>query len=100
MSDNISELPADQRGNGGADDNLTINTRLSQCCYVFVCMNLPLLGYLASAHPTIYYIATKEDSWIENLTAVGFLLSCIALFAAALAERRLFPDGHIFPAAQ
>lgn len=90
MSDNISDLPTDQRGNGSADDNPTINTRLSQCCYIFVCVNLLLLGYIAVAHPAIYYIVAKEDSWIENLTAVGFLLSGIALFAAALAERRLF----------
>lgn len=57
----------------------------------FVCISILLFGYLASAHPDVYYLATNEDSWLENFTAVAFLLAGGMLFAAALAARRAFP---------
>lgn len=95
MSDNISELPADRRANAGADGNPTIATRLSQWCYIFVCLNILLLSYFVVAHSDIYYsvinIQFREDKFIENLTAVAFLLTGGMLFAAALAARRPFP---------
>lgn len=94
MTGNISELPADQRENAGADANPTIATRLSQCCYAFVCVNILLLSYIVVAHSDVYYsvitIQFREDKFVENLTAVAFLLSGIALTAAALAGRRSF----------
>lgn len=91
MADNLSEFPADQRESAGARCNPTINARLSQICYGFVCISMLLFGYLAAAHPDIYYLATKEDNWLENFTAVAFLLAGGMLFAAALTARRLFP---------
>jgi len=90
MADNLSELPTDQRKNACLYDGSAINARLSQICYVFVCISMLLFGYLASAHPDIYYLATKEDNWLENFTAVAFLMAGGMLFAAALVARRLF----------
>ena len=94
MTDNISELPTDRRDNTGANSNATINTWLSQCCYIFVCVNILLLSYIVVAHSDIYYsvitIQFREDKFVENFTAVAFLLSGIALIAAALAGRRSF----------
>lgn len=91
MADNLSELPTYQRKNACLYDGSAINARLSQICYVFVCISILLFGYLASAHPDVYHLATKEDSWLENFTAVAFLLAGGMLFAAALAARRFFP---------
>lgn len=94
MSDNISELPADQRENAGADDNSTIATRLSQWCYIFVCVNILLLSSIVVVRPDIYYsivtIQLREDKFVENFTAAAFLLSGIILIAAALSGRRYF----------
>ena len=94
MSDNISELPADRRANAGADGNPTIATRLSQWCYIFVCVNILLLSSIVVAHSDIYYsvinIQFREDRFVENFTAAAFLMSSIILIAAALAGRRSF----------
>lgn len=91
MADNLSEFPTDPRKNACLNDGSAINAKLLQICYVFVCISILLFGYLASAHPDVYYLATNEDSWLENFTAVAFLLAGGMLFAAALAARRLFP---------
>ena len=48
-------------------------------------------NYLAVTPTNAYDALFWEDGWIENLTAVGFLLAGIVLFSAALAERRLIP---------
>ena len=82
----------DQRENAGADDRPTINTnKLSLLCYTLVCLHVLLFGYISIAHPSLYETLTREDGWVENLTAVAFLMGGVALFGAALAERRLFP---------
>lgn len=91
MSDNLPELPKGPRKSACVDDGSAINARVSQICYILVCLSMLVFGYLASAHPDIYYLATKEDNWLENLTAVAFLLAGGMLFAAALTGRRLFP---------
>ena len=48
-------------------------------------------NYLAVTPTNVYDELFWEDGWIENLTAGVFLLAGIALFAAALAARRVFP---------
>ena len=65
--------------------------KLAQICYILVCLHVLFFGYLIVAHTRRHYWLTMEDGWIENLTAVAFLLAGIILFTAALAERRLFP---------
>ncbi len=93
MSDNHSRLPTAQRENAGADDSQRPISaiRLSQICYLFVCMCMLFFNYLAVTPTNVYDALFWEDGWLENITAGVFLLAGIALFAAALAERRIFP---------
>ena len=93
MTDNLSELPASRRENADADNGLTINARLARLCYILVCLHVLFFGYLIVAHPRIHYSLTAEDGWVENLTAVTFLLAGVALFIAAFTKRRLFQSG-------
>ncbi len=62
---------------------------------------VPVLGYLSlylsvlffssliAADPETFHALTLEDSWIESLTAVWFLLAGFLLFATARMERSL-----------
>ena len=93
MTDNLSEIPASRRENSDADNILTINARLARLCYILVCLHVLFFGYLIVAHPRIHYSLTAEDGWVENLTAVTFLLAGIALFIAAFTKRRIFQSG-------
>ena len=67
-----------------------IATRLSQFCYILVCLHILFFNYLAVNPTNAYDALVWEDGLIENLTAVVFLLAGIMLFATSLAERRLF----------
>ena len=93
MSDNLSRLPTDARENVRADDvkQSTISARLGQFCYIFVCMSALFFGYIAVAHKPTYDFLTRGEGAVELLTFVVFLLGGGALFAAALATRRLLP---------
>ena len=91
MSDKPSELPTSRRENVGADDNSTISARLAQICYVLVCLHALFFGYFSLANWNSYYLIILEDSWVENLTAVVFLLAGVVLFVASLINRRIFP---------
>ena len=92
MSDNLSGCSADQRESVGADCNRpTINARLAQICYILVCLQALLFGYIAFAHPSVYHALVWEDGWAQNLTAAAFLLAGVALLGAAMAARRAFP---------
>ena len=91
MSNNLSGLPTDQSESACADEDRHL-TRLSQFCYIFFCLNALFFGYLGVVNPNIFYISlVDEDGIVENLTFVAFLLGSVALFAAALAARRIFP---------
>ena len=90
MSDDISGFPATQRKSAYADDVRRL-TKLSQFCYIFFCLHILFFGYIAVAHHPIYGFLTRPEGAVEFLTFVAFLLAGIALFAAALATRRLLP---------
>lgn len=89
MSNSISESIENRRG--GVDDSPITNARLAKICYILVCMHVLLINYIVIVHPNIYFELIREDGWIENFTAVLFLVAAIALFAAAWAERRILP---------
>ena len=92
MSDNLSETPANRRrDNAAVDDRQTTDARLAQICYILVCLHILFFNYLIVIHWDTYIALILEDGWVENLTAVAFLLAGIALFAAAWTERRVFP---------
>ena len=93
MADNQSGLPTDRRENAGADGGRQPISaiRLSQICYILVCLHVLFFGYITIAHPNAYVMLTWEDGWVEYLTAISFLLAGVMLLVSALAERRLFP---------
>ena len=66
------------------------STGLSVFGYLCVCLNAILFGYLLVTDPPIYLALTKEDSWIENLTAIWLFLTGLLLVVTAFAERRIF----------
>ena len=61
--------------------------------YGVVCLNALFFGYLSTVAPRHYEWWTDEDSWVENLTAVWFLLAGFLLFTVAWAERSSFQRG-------
>ena len=58
--------------------------------YLCLCLNVFFFSSLLAADPRTLYALTREDYWVENLTAVWFLLAGILLFVTALVERSFF----------
>ena len=78
---------------GGADGFLQQN--LSTFGYLCVCLNAIFFGYILVTEPiirhSIFFDLTKEDSYVENLTAILFFLAGFLLVIVATTERRIFP---------
>ena len=55
--------------------------------YLCLCLNVFFFSFLLAADPWTFRALTNEDSWVENLTAVWFLLAGLLLFVTAWAER-------------
>ena len=73
---------------------------ISICGYLFLCLNTAFFKYLMVSDRLSYDTVTLEDSWVENLTAVWFLLGGLLLFATALVERdtlrrRVYTLGYL-----
>ena len=58
--------------------------------YLCLCLNVFFFHSLLVADPRAFRALSREDYWVENLTAVWFLLAGLLLFAAALVERSFF----------
>ena len=58
--------------------------------YLCLCLNVFFFSSLLAADPWTFHALSGEDHWVENLTAVWFLLAGLLLFVTALAERSLF----------
>ena len=58
--------------------------------YLCLCLHIFFFSSLLVAAPTTFQALTREDSWVENLTAVWFLLAGLLLFVTALVERSFF----------
>ena len=58
--------------------------------YLCLCLNVFFFSSLLAADPWTFHALTREDYWVENLTAVWFLLAAILLFVTALVERSFF----------
>lgn len=63
---------------------------ISICGYLFLCLNTALFKYLLLSGWSGSAVLVQEDSLVENLTAVYFLLGGLLLFATALVERDTF----------
>ena len=73
---------------------------VSICGYLFLCLNIALFVYFLADEQRIYGRMTREDSLVENLTAVWLLLGGLLLFATALVERdtlrrRVYTLGYL-----
>ena len=58
--------------------------------YLCLCLNVFFFSSLLAADPWTFHALSGEDHWVENLTAVWFLLAGLLLFITALPERSLF----------
>ena len=58
--------------------------------YLFICLNILFFGWLVVADYLLYRELTREDYWVENLTALWFFLAGVLLFATAASERNTF----------
>lgn len=73
---------------------------ISICGYLFLCLNTALFKYLLLSGWSGSAVLVQEDSLVENLTAVYFLLGGLLLFATALVEqdtfrRRVYTLGYL-----
>ncbi len=55
--------------------------------YLFLCLNVMFFSSLLAADERTFQELTREDYWVENLTAVYFVLAGLLLFVTTLAER-------------
>ena len=53
-------------------------------------LNACFFSSLLIADPWTFHALSREDNWVENLTAVWFLLAGLLLFVTALVERSFF----------
>ncbi len=58
--------------------------------YLCLCLNVFFFSSLLAADPETFHALSREDYWVENLTAVWFLLAGLLLFVTALVERSFF----------
>ena len=58
--------------------------------YLCLGLNVCCFSALLVADPWTFHALSREDYWVENLTAVWFLLAGLLLFATALVERSFF----------
>ena len=58
--------------------------------YLFLCLNVLFFSSLLAADPLMLQALSREDDWVESLTAVWFLLTGLVLFITALVERSFF----------
>ncbi len=66
---------------------LPFDRKIAVIGYIFFCLNALFFGYLSVASLWGYDVLTREDSWVEDLTAVWLLLTGLVLFITALAEQ-------------
>ena len=67
-----------------------LDNKVSVFGYLCLCLNVFFFCYLLVADPWTFQALTKEDDWVENLTAVWFLLAGFLLFGTAWMERSFF----------
>ena len=83
MTNKLALMPPPQN-NKGLDSTVGVFGYLCLCLHVFFFHSLLI------ADPSAFHALTREDYWVENLTAVWFLLAGLLLFVTALVERRSF----------
>ena len=66
------------------------DNKVSVFAYLCLCLNVFFFSSLITADPGTFLALTREDYWVENLTAVWFLLAGFLLFGTAGMERSFF----------
>ena len=67
-----------------------LDSRVGVFGYLCLCLNVFFFSSLLIADPWTFHRLSREDYWVENLTAVWFLLAGLLLFVTALVERSFF----------
>ena len=67
-----------------------LDNKVSVLGYLCLCLNVFFFSSLLATDPGTFHALTKEDYWVENLTAVWFLLAGLLLFVTALVESHFF----------
>ena len=67
-----------------------LDSRVGAFGYLCLCLNVFFFSSLLVTDPWTLYALSREDRWVENLTAVWFLLAGLLLFVTALMERSFF----------
>ncbi len=67
-----------------------MDSRVAVFGYLFICLNILFFGWLNSADRYMFIILTREDHWVENLTAAWFFLASLLFFTTAGTERDVF----------
>ena len=58
--------------------------------YLCLCLNVLFFSSLLATAPSTFQALSREDYWVENLTAVWFFLASLLLLVTALLERSIF----------
>ncbi len=64
-----------------------LDTKVPVIGYLCLCLSVFFFSFLLVAAPETLRVLTREDSWVESLTAVWFLLAGFLLFVTAWMER-------------
>ena len=75
---NANPLPAPAKG---------LDSTVGAFGYLCLCLNVFFFSFLLASDPQTFKALCREDYWVENLTAVWFLLAGLLLFVTAWAER-------------
>ena len=67
-----------------------LDNKVSVFAYLCLCLNVFFFSSLLVADPWTFHALSREDDWVENLTAVWFLLAGFLLFGTAWMERSFF----------
>ncbi len=64
-----------------------LDNKIAVLGYLSLCLSVFFFSSLIAADPGAFHALTLEDSWVESLTAVWFLLAGFLLFVTAWMER-------------
>ena len=67
-----------------------LDNKVSVFGYLCLCLNVFFFSSLIAAEPGTFHALTREDYWVEYLTAVWLLLAGLLVFGTAWLERRFF----------
>ncbi len=70
-----------------------LDNKVSVLAYLFLSLNVFFFSFLIAATPETFHNLTREDYWVESLTAVWFFLAGCLFFGTAWREPSLLRRG-------